>query len=125
MSESDYRLEIERRFPLDEKGTRWEHYTELRDLFSDGVEVMKNAQQSFKTPKDARMQFELEAAVSLINKRLDILSGFERKTMYSAELPTALRAIDIERKKQLLLKGKPDEKAEDSNLGSNQEDSST
>lgn len=125
MSESDYRLEIEKQYPLDGVGTRWQHYTELRDLFSDGVEVMKNAQRSFTTPKDARMQLELEAAVSLINKRLEILSGFERKTTYSAELPTVLRAIDIGRKKQVLLKGKPDEKAENPNLGSNQEDSST
>jgi hypothetical protein len=125
MAESRYRSEIEKRFPLDGVGTRWEHYTELRDLFADGVEVMRNAQQSFKTPKDARMQFELEAAVSLINKRLEILSGFERKTVYSAKLPTTLRAIDIERKRQLLLKGKPDEKAQDSNLSSDQENSST
>jgi hypothetical protein len=126
MSESEYRAGIEKRFPLEEMGTRWQHYTELRDLFSDGVEVMKNSQRSFKTPKDVRMQGEMEAAVALINKRLEILAGFERKTVYSAELPTTLRAIEIERKRnQLLLKGKPDEKAQDSNLRRSEENPST
>jgi len=57
-----------------EMGTRWQHYVELRDLFADGIEIIKR--MTIKSSADAVKRVKLEAAVELLNARLNLLSDF-------------------------------------------------
>jgi hypothetical protein len=105
MSESDYRTELEKMFPLDEVGTRFDHYSELREVFADGIEIMTNMRAEHRSAADVIKLAELKAAEKLIAKRLEVLSGYERKTVYNATLPSTIRQVEIERlRAKLLLK---------------------
>lgn len=112
MSETEYRSELEKLYPLDETGTRFQHYSELRELFADGIEILTKCLPAHRSPGDDEKLKKLKAAEELIAKRLELLSGFERQTVWNAKLPSTLRAIEVERqnrKSQLLLKAKPDD----------------
>jgi len=64
---------------LTEVGTRYDHYQELKELWMGGVEVLTRMHENYKTASDEVMRKQLEGAISLIDKQLDILSGFDRK----------------------------------------------
>jgi len=109
MSESEYRSELEKQYPLDEVGSRFSHYSELREVFADGVEILKNLTSVHKSAADVIKLAELKVAEKLIAKRLEVLSGFERKMVYNATLPSTIRQVEIERlRSKLLLKGNVD-----------------
>jgi hypothetical protein len=109
MSESDYRTELEKMFPLDGVGTRFDHYSELREVFADGIEIMTNIRVEHRSAADVIKLAELKAAEKLIAKRLEVLSGYERKMVYNATLPSTIRQVEIERlRAELLLKGNVD-----------------
>ena len=97
MSESWYRSELENQYPLDEIGSRFSHYSELREVFAEGIEILKNLRPEHKSASDVIKLAELKAAERLIAKRLEILSGYERKTAYSAPLPSTIRQIEVDR----------------------------
>ena len=109
MSESDYRTELEKMFPLDGVGTRFDHYSELREVFADGIEIMTNRRAEHRSTADVIKLAELKAAEKLIAKRLEVLSGYEREMVYNATLPSTIRQVEIERlRAKLLLKGNVD-----------------
>ena len=63
---------------LDDAGTRYEHYRELRDLFADGVEVVKTAMTY--QPDNAMNKRRLESlqhAINEIDHRIEVLSGYD------------------------------------------------
>jgi hypothetical protein len=110
MSESDYREELERQYPLDEVGSRFSHYSELREVFADGIEILTNLPAMHKSSADIIKLAELKAAEKLIAKRLEILSGFERKIAYHGTLPTIIRQIELARlRNKIALEGNVDE----------------
>src|SRR5271165_1991118 len=86
MSEADYRTELETAFPLDGVGTRFEHYNELREVFAEGIEILTTTLSAHKSASDVIKLAELKAAEKMIVKRLEVLSGYERKTVYSGVL---------------------------------------
>jgi hypothetical protein len=103
---SDYRTELEKQYPLDEIGSRFQHYSELREVFADGIEIMTNMRAEHRSAADVIKLAELKAAEKLIAKRLEVLSGYERKMVYNATLPSTIRQVEIERlRAKLLLKG--------------------
>ena len=110
MSENEYRTDLEKLYPLDGLGSRFSHYNELKELFADGIEIMTNMRAEHRSASDAVKLAELKAAEKMISKRLEVLSGWERKTVYSGTLPTTIRQIEIDRlRNNLLLKGNVDE----------------
>lgn len=84
---SEYRFEIRKRYPLDGVATRWDHYTELRDLFADGIIACQQELQYSNESQLLKTKLaELKAAVRLIEKRLDLLSGFDLQEHYGSDL---------------------------------------
>lgn len=109
---SDYRTELEKRYPLDETGSRFQHYSELREVFADGIEIMTNMRAEHRSAADVIKLAELKAAEKLIARRLELLSGYEHKTTYNATLPSTIRGVEMDRQMaKLLLKGDVNENA--------------
>lgn len=80
---------------LDEVGTRYSHYCELRDIFADGVVVMNNALSYHKNTEDLKRRDSLQCAVNEINNRLDNLAGFDAATAYYGALAREINAIPV------------------------------
>ena len=63
---------------LDDTGTMYEHYRELRDLFADGVDVVKTAMTYQHDNKMNKRRLEsLQHAVNEIDHRIEVLSGYD------------------------------------------------
>ena len=92
---------------LDEVGSRYSHYCELRDIFADGVVVMNNALSYHKNAEDLKRRDSLQCAVNEINNRLDNLSGFESATAYYGAVARQVNAIPVP-PMQKQLKGETD-----------------
>jgi hypothetical protein len=71
-----------------EKGTRWDHYNELRDLFASGVEVLKTLR--VKSRSDQERQAKLEHAVEMIEGRLNFITDFTQKTGWGSAIRSAV-----------------------------------
>lgn len=69
---------------LMETGTRWAHYSELRELFAYGVEIIKN--MHVKSSGDQEKQKKLEGAIELLDARINLLSDFSFNTTYGSKL---------------------------------------
>ena len=93
---------------LDEVGTRYAHYCELRDVFADGVVVMNNALSYHKNTEDTKRRDSLQCAVNEINNRLDTLSGFESATAYYGSVARQVNAIPVPPIQKRLMEGKTD-----------------
>jgi hypothetical protein len=65
-------------------GTRYEHYSELRDLFAVGIEIITN--MHVKTSGDAIKKTKLEGAVELLEARLNLLSDYIYGSTYGSKL---------------------------------------
>ena len=95
-----------RRYDLEEMGTRFEHYIELKDLFETGIEIIRNL-RNHATPGDEIKSIKLIHAVEMIGYRIDVLSGYSAQSNYgsdlSREIDQAHRDADIPTKKTLAL----------------------
>jgi hypothetical protein len=80
---------------LEETGSRYSHYVELRDIFAEGVVVMNNALSFHKNAEDLKRRDSLQCAVNEINNRLDNLSGFDGATAYYGSLAREVNAIPV------------------------------
>lgn len=60
-----------------EKGTRYDHYTELKEVFMLGIAVIDGMQRP--SPSDKKTKVKLEAAVDLIEMRLRYLADYDRQ----------------------------------------------
>jgi len=74
----------EPKMSLLEMGTRWSHYSELRELFACGVEILKNI--TIKSPTDRDKLKKLEGAVELIDGHINLLADFHFNTTYGSKL---------------------------------------
>lgn len=92
----DYKFDIRKRYPLDGVGTRWEHYSELVDIFGDGLIALGKLQ--YQTEIDRRKIEQLKAAVELIQIRLDLLARFEDANFYRSSFDNMFRNIEEARK---------------------------
>ena len=81
---SEYAMEYDNREPkikpkLTDIGTRFDHLSELLDGWRDGVEKVKNTLKSYRNDGDILRLERLEAAVLLLENRLEILSQWDSK----------------------------------------------
>ena len=62
---------------LDDVGTRYNHYMELRELFSEGIEVVKQT-MTYQPNNDVgkRRGESLQHAVNEIDHRIEVLAGY-------------------------------------------------
>jgi hypothetical protein len=67
-----------------EKGTRWDHYNELRDLFASGVEILTNL--AVKSRSDKEKMTKLQSAVEMIDGRLNYITDFTQKTGWGSQI---------------------------------------
>jgi hypothetical protein len=74
----------EPKMSLLEMGTRWSHYSELRELFACGIEILKNL--SVKSPTDRDKLRKLEGAVELLDGRINLLADYHFNTTYGSKL---------------------------------------
>lgn len=84
-------MEDPQRLDLQETGTRWDHYSELRELFACGIEILKNL--NVKSTADAVKREKLEHAVEMLDGRIALLSDYARKTGWNSPDRYALREV--------------------------------
>jgi hypothetical protein len=63
---------------LDEVGTRYRHYSELREIFSEGVAILRNAEKLQSSEQSKKRIVSLQCAADEVDNRLGVLSGFEK-----------------------------------------------
>ena len=85
------------KFNLDDQGTRFDHYMELKEVFMLGIDVIDRMNSSFVSDADRVTKIKLQNAVEVINKRLDYLSDFTEKTHYYGDLAREVNAAGIHR----------------------------
>ena len=61
---------------LSHVGTRYEHYQELRELYAEGAEILRNLSPNLKFDKDYTKQKLFEEMVKLIDGRLELLGNY-------------------------------------------------
>ena len=131
---SEYRFDLRKQFPLTGVGTRWEHYSELREVFALGISVIEQTNPVYRSPMDTKKLVKLKDAVELIDARMALLSGFDDQNRTYGDFDLMLRKMDGEKIRNegwakeikpmpLLTEGKKDEAAKDSNLSSDKKDS--
>ena len=67
------------RLNLQDTGTRFDHYMELKEVFMLGIEVIKGMRPGFASDIDKTTKVKLEHAVEVINKRIEYLSDYGDK----------------------------------------------
>jgi hypothetical protein len=77
MTETNYKLDDVKVPSLGELGTRYTHYMELREIFSDGVEILKNAIAVHASEADEKRVQSLQHAAEEVDNRLEVLAGYE------------------------------------------------
>lgn len=60
-------------------GTRYQHLSDLFDLWSSGLEIARNAYHASPTSKDKVRVVKLEAAVAMLGAHMDHLADYEKK----------------------------------------------
>jgi hypothetical protein len=76
------------RLDLLDIGTRWQHYSELRELFALGIEILKNL--PVKSSIDEHRRVKLEHAVEMIDGRLSLLSDYVHETTFGSRLRSSI-----------------------------------
>lgn len=86
---------------LQEVGTRYDHYMELRDAFATGIEVMVHALEIHKSVSDLQRLEKLKSTVELINSRVNYLADYDKKMAPYGDIAKEVKAIGIHRTMQL------------------------
>ena len=100
---------------LFEKGTRWDHYNELRDVFASGVEILN--QLKVKSLGDRKKQLQLQNAVEMIEGRINYITDYTRETSWGSPVRSAIdgdvdniyRKMKLEREKANATSDKKDD----------------
>jgi hypothetical protein len=112
---------------LQEMGTRYDHYMELKEIFMTGIEVINGMVEAHRTPGDTATKKKLEGAVEVIDKQLLYLSDYDKQVVFFADLPKTLRDIEKERKRvqaaRLKLEERNGSHTEDPGIGGGSQDS--
>ncbi len=106
-----------------ERGTRYDHYMELKEVFLLGLDVIDRMNQKYLTESDKLMRTNLKTTVEMIERRLAYLANYSTMTSGYSDLAREIDRIPVHRTP--LLTGRPDEQTpqQDSNRKSTQEDS--
>jgi hypothetical protein len=91
------------RVDLNETGTRMDHYLELRELFLDGVTILKNLNPTYRTDADEARITRLQNAADEIWKRFSHLSNYANETTYGSDMQRDIDAIHKTKTKTKLL----------------------
>lgn len=105
---------------LMETGTRYEHYSELAEVFKVGIELLRGIDAHNNATVNAAKMEKLKNAVEMVEGRIDILSKYREKSTYGGFFRAS---IDVAHKMALVKGDKNDEGRSDDK--SNQTDSST
>lgn len=128
---SEYRFDLRKQYPLDGKGTRWEHYAELREVFALGISVIESTKEAYRSDLDNKKLSKLKNAVEMIDQRLALLSGYDEQNRSWGDFDQMLRKLEMEKmegkagwvkgmKPSLLLtEGKPNEQAAPKDISGN------
>ena len=116
---------IASKLDLMEKGTRYQHYYELKEVFLLGIDVIDRINQSYVSDSDKKMKADLETTVSMIEKRLAYLVNYSTEASQYSDFG---REIDrIQPHRTPLMSGSPNEQTQQPNQNPNrpstQEDS--
>lgn len=66
-------------YKLEDVGTRYQHLTELQDIWAQGVEALKQSYNRYPNPKDQLQLAQVEAALKLLKIHQEQLANWERK----------------------------------------------
>jgi hypothetical protein len=110
MSEEDFRT-----LDLNEVGTRFDHYNELREVFMLGVEMIKGLHPNYYTDSDKEKQQKLQNAADAVQGRIDHLAKFPSGSGYGSWLQMT---IDMIGRNQSLLTGGANVKTDSSDAES-------
>ena len=112
---------IASKLDLMERGTRFEHYYELKEVFLLGIDVIDRMNKDYPSESDKTMRTNLKITVGMIEKRLAYLTDYS--TMASGFSDLA-REIDRIHRTPLLTVGSVNEQTpqQDSNRKSAEED---
>jgi len=64
---------------LTDIGTRYQHYSELLDLWETGVDIMTHLKADLLGDEDKIRIGELQIAVRMLTKQFDVMSDYNRK----------------------------------------------
>lgn len=106
---------IASKLDLMERGTRFEHYYELKEVFLLGIDVIDRMNPNYLTESDELIRTNLKTTVEMIEKRLAYLTDYSTMASGYSDL-----AREIDR-----IPGSVNEQTpqQDSNRKSTQEDS--
>ena len=83
---------------LYEMGTRVDHYLELRDLFLEAVQVLKDLNPSYRTDTDEANIARFQNAADAIWGRISHLSDYVNETVYGSKMQEEIDLIGRNRK---------------------------
>lgn len=112
---------------LNEQGTRYTHYMELKEVFLLGIDVIDRMNQSYISDSDKVTKTNLLIAVDMIERRLAYLSSFSVEASQFSDFGRELNSIKPHVTPQLT--GSPNDTQsnptpqQNPNRPSNQEDS--
>lgn len=77
---------------LTDTGTRYRFYRELLELWQDGLEVLGRI-GGYKTEGDKEKETKLQGGIELLQRQLDIMSGYE-DGMYSNTVYPLMKLVN-------------------------------
>lgn len=91
---------VGRKLDLQELGTRYDHYMELKEVFMTGIEVIDGMIPAHRSEGDIATKKRLEAAVDAIDRRLLYLSDYTIETSPWSEFRKEINEVEIRRKSE-------------------------
>src|SRR5208282_4100148 len=85
---------------LMEKGTRYQHYYELKEVFLLGIDVIDRMNQSYVSDTDKKMKADLTTTVGMIEKRLAYLVSYSTEASQYSDFGREIDRIQPHRTPQ-------------------------
>lgn len=63
---------------LEDVGTRYQHLTDLRDLWADGIQTLSNIKPQWRSEADTILRKNLELALEMLDKQFEVLSRYNQ-----------------------------------------------
>lgn len=64
---------------LEDKGTRFQHLMDLREVWQNGIESIMRLRPQYRSKADEDIMKSLHIAVSFIDKQVDLMSRYDLK----------------------------------------------
>lgn len=114
---------MEAKLNLLDRGTRYDHYMELKEVFLLGIDVIDRMNSSYRSTTDIETKKKLTTAVEMIEKRLAYLTNYSTEVSQFSDLAREIDRIPIHRTPQLTGSVNEQTPQQDSDSKSTQEDS--